>query len=1164
MSEDSRPFTLSRREFLSIISSTAISTILISYLPEEVLSFRYIAPLEPTLNPLLTYPNRDWEKVYRDLYTPDESFVYLCAPNDTHGCLLKANVKNGVVIYADPSFGYGKAIDIYGNKASARWDPRICISGLSYVRRFYSDRRIKGAFVRKGFKKWVENGFPRDSDTGLPLREYFENRGREEFVKVSWDEAFTIVAKALLDIVKNYSGSEGMKRLRRQGYDSAMVDYIEGAGTRTIKFRGGMPYISPMRIGAFYRFANMLALLDAWVRGVKPDEAKGGRGWDNYSWHTDLPPGHPMVCGNKTLDFDLYTAENAKLILLWGKNWISTKMPDGHWLTEAKLKGTKIVTIAPEYQSSSSKADIIVIIRAGTDHALALGLAHVILRDKLYDEIFIKSFTDLPLLVRMDTLKLLRARDVIPNYQPQNLKNYVKVIKPGDSIPPPSLQGEQLIPENLRNEWDDYVVWDLNTKSFKVVSRDHVGSYFKETGLDPSLEGEFEVNTIEGKAVKVRPIFDLIRQYVMDNFDPFTVSEITWAPVEAIEELANLIALNKGKTLFVEGMGPNHFFHSDLKDRGIILLASLTNNIGYFGGTVGSYAGNYRMEILNGILQWVYEDPFNPELDQDKIAKTKAYWKGESAHYYAYDDRPLRIGNKLFTGKTHMPSPTKACLWANSNSILGNCKWSHNVIVNTLPKIEMIVVNDWLWTATCEYADVVFGVDSWVERKFPDIYGSVTNPFLQAWVTTPLSRIFDTRDDMEVLAGIASKLSELTNEKRFKDYWHFVYEKKVEVYIERVLKSGNSTKGYTYEELEKSCKEGIPFFTMMRTSPRITGWEQTNESKPWYTKTGRLEFYREEDEFIEYGENLPVYREPIDSTFYEPNVKVAKPHPALKPKTPSEYNLDLGDFSTEVRQVRNIIKPWEEVKKTNHPLMEKGYTHILITPKYRHACHTTGASTDLEATYFGPFGDFYRHDKRKPWVSEGYIDINPMDAKKLGIEDGDYVWCEADPSDRPFVGWEKKPEDYKVFRWLVRARHYPNIAPGILRAWFHFYTATHGSVEAHEKRPDKLAKSERTGYQAAYRYGSHQSTTRTWLKPTLMTDSLVRKEYYGQLLGKGFALDVHIPVGAPKESFVKVTKAEDGGEEGKGLWSPAASGFRPSNPNDSMKRYLKGEYIEVL
>ena len=41
-------------------------------------------------NPLVTYPDRGWEQVYRDQFEDDESFVFTCAPNDTHNCLLRA------------------------------------------------------------------------------------------------------------------------------------------------------------------------------------------------------------------------------------------------------------------------------------------------------------------------------------------------------------------------------------------------------------------------------------------------------------------------------------------------------------------------------------------------------------------------------------------------------------------------------------------------------------------------------------------------------------------------------------------------------------------------------------------------------------------------------------------------------------------------------------------------------------------------------------------------------------------------------------------------------------------------------------------------------------------------------------------------------------------
>ena len=112
---------------------------------------------------------------------------------------------------------------------------------------------------------------------------------------------------------------------------------------------------------------------------------------------------------------------------------------------------------------------------------------------------------------------------------------------------------------------------------------------------------------------------------------------------------------------------------------------------------------------------------------------------------------------------------------------------------------------------------------------------------------------------------------------------------------------------------------------------------------------------------------------------------------------------------------------------------------------------------------------------------------------------------------------------------------------------FHMSVASYGSVEGHLNNEDGLARNPRTGYQAMYRFGSHQSCTRGWLRPTLMTDSLVRKNTIGPVIGKGFAPDVNCPNGSPRDSFVKFTKAEDGGIEGNEKWRPVRLGFRPPN-----------------
>jgi nitrate reductase alpha subunit len=65
----------------------------------------------------------------------------------------------------------------------------------------------------------------------------------------------------------------------------------------------------------------------------------------------------------------------------------------------------------------------------------------------------------------------------------------------------------------------------------------------------------------------------------------------------------------------------------------------------------------------------------------------------------------------------------------------------------------------------------------------------------------------------------------------------------------------------------------------------------------------------------------------------------------------------------------------------------------------------------------------------------------------------------------------------------------------------------------------------------------------------------------GQTLGKGFAADIHCPVGAPREAFIKITRAEAGGLGGKGLWRPVSLGLRPTYENEAMKAYLKGRFM---
>lgn len=1160
-----KPTITTRRNFLGVTLITATGGAILAATPLSSFSktFSLFEPIDID-NPLAAYPARGWEKTYRDLWNYDDEFTFLCAPNDTHNCLLKAHVKNGAMVRIAPSFGFAKAEDIYGNIASQRWEPRCCQKGLALTRRFYGDRRAKYPMIREGYLKWIQAGMPRETDGRIPLK--FMQRGKEGFVKISWDEAYQYAAVSLDNIARTYNGKAGSDLLTKQGYDPLMVEATQNHGVQTLKFRGGMAALGITRIFGMNRLANSMALLDAKINNVGADKAKGARCWDSYAWHTDLPPGHPMVTGQQTVDFDLACAEHANHIIVWGMNWITTKMPEAHWLTEARMKGAKVTVIACEYSATANKADKLLVVRPGVTPALALGFANVIINEKLYDAEYMKKYTDSPLLIRMDTQKLLKPTDYIPDYKKADVSKYLNVLKEGQKPKKPTDQGEPFVSEKLMNEWGDFVVWDTGKNGPVVLTRDDYGTSMAERNISPALEGRFKVKLADGKEVEVRTVFDVMKEYVVGNFDPSSVSELTWAPQEGIKQIAREIAKNNGKTLFAMGMGPNQFFNNDLKDRAVFFLASLTGNIGKIGGNVGSYAGNYRGAFFTGLGHYITEDPFNIQLDPKLNSTIKKYFSYESAHFFNNGDRILRMGGKSLTGKTHMPTPTKSIFVSNGNSLLANSKGHYDNLINVYPKIEFIGVSEWWWTGSCEYADIVFAVDSWAEFKHPDITMSVTNPFLYVYPRTPFKRIFDTQGDIEVMAGVASAFGKLTGDSRFDDYFKFVREGRTDIYLQRVLDTSQVSKGYNFLELEERAKQGVPAMMMSRTYPKFAGYEQASENKQWYTKSGRLEFYRDEPEFIEAGENIVVYREPIDSTFYEPNVIVGKTHACINPKSPEEYGVDRNNMETDVRQARNVVKPWSDLKHTTHPLtkVDKDYKFIFHTPKFRHGAHTTPVDTDIIAVWFGPFGDMHRRDKRMPFVSELYVDINPLDAKDLGVEDGDYVWIDADPSDRPFRGWQAKKdtEDYELARLQARARYYPGTPRGVTRMWHNAYGATYGSVRGSKEDPTGLAKNAKTNYQALFRRGSHQSCTRAWLKPTLLTDSLVRKNNIGQGIDKGFELDVHGATGNPRESFVRISLAEKGGLDGIGLWEGAQKNIRPTYEDQEFRTYLKGGFVK--
>ncbi len=1140
---------MERREFLrwlGVGAGTAAAT-------ELGLPLKLLAAADPDQNPLAGSVARDWEKIYRDQYGYDRTFDWVCSPNDTHACRVRAFVRNGIVTRLGNTYDYQTYADLDGNHATANWNPRQCAKGYTFHRVLYGPYRLKHPIVRKGWMAWADAGFPELTDE-LRARYMFDARGQDEFVQIAWEDVFALIAKALVKIAERYSGEDGKARLLAQGYQPEMVEAVGGAGTRTVKMRGGMGLLGVIGKYGMYRLNNSLALLDAAIRRVGPKDAKAGRNWSNYTWHGDQAPGHPWVHGLQASDCDFNDLRFSKLIIMDGKNLVENKLTDSHWFIECMERGAKIVVIAPEYGPPSTKADYWIPIRPQTDAALWLGITRLMIEGKWYDEGFVRAFTDFPLLVRTDNLRRLRAHEVFPGYK-------TTLAADGPSMKVQGLTAEQ------HAKLGDYVIWDERARAMRALTRDDVGARMKAKGIEPALEGTWKVKLVDGKEVEVATLWTLYRTHLKD-YDLDTVAEITQAPKDLIRQLAQDIGAMKPVSIH-QGEGINHWFHATEMNRAAYLPLMLTGNIGKPGAGCHTWAGNYKAALFQGSKQtgpgfkgWVAEDPFQPNLDPNapgRDVEAHAYTKDEEPAYWNHGDLALivntpKYGRRNFTGDTHMPTPTKAIIFSNVN-LINNAKWAYGVIKNVNPKVEMIVAIDIQMTASIEYADIALPANSWLEFEGLEMTASCSNPFLQIW-KGGIPPVFDSRDDLMILAGLARALAEVTGDRRFADYFKFALEGRREVYIQRLLDTSTTTAGYRLADI-MAGKYGPRGGALMlfRTYPRIPFWEQVHDSEPFHTDTGRLHAYADVPEAIEYGENFVVHREGPEATPYLPNVIVSS-NPHVRPE---DYGIPLTAEHWDERTIRNVKLPWSQVRGTKNFLWEKGFHFYCLTPKTRHRVHSGWSNVDWHMLYDSNFGDPYRLDKRAPSVGEHQLHMNPKAARDLGINDGDYVYVDANPADRPYLG--ARPDDpfYRVSRCMLRVKYnhaYPYDCVMMKHAPF---IATEKSVKAHETRADGRALSENTGYQANLRYGSQQSVTRNWHMPMHQTDSLFHKAKVFMNFIFGGEADNHAVNTVPKETLVKVTKAEDGGLGGKGVWAPATTGFTPDNESEFMKRYIAGD-----
>lgn len=264
----------------------------------------------------------------------DEKVIWsACTVNCGSRCPLRMHVVDGEIKYVETD---NTGDDNYDGLHQVR----ACLRGRSMRRRVYNPDRLKYPMKRVGA------------------------RGEGKFERISWEEAYDIIATNMQRLIKEY------------GNESIYLNYGTGTlgGTMTRSWPPGNTLVA--------RLMNCCGGYLNHYGDYSSAQIAEGLNYTYGGW----------ADGNSPSDI-----ENSKLVVLFGNNPGETRMSGGgvtYYLEQARQKSNaRMIIIDPRYtDTGAGREDEWIPIRPGTDAALVNGLAYVMITENLVDQAFLDKY----------------------------------------------------------------------------------------------------------------------------------------------------------------------------------------------------------------------------------------------------------------------------------------------------------------------------------------------------------------------------------------------------------------------------------------------------------------------------------------------------------------------------------------------------------------------------------------------------------------------------------------------------------------------------------------------------------------------------------------------------------------------------------------------------
>ncbi|MBT3983474.1 MAG: nitrate reductase subunit alpha [Bacteriovoracaceae bacterium] len=552
------------------------------------------------INDIVSPKTRQWEEFYRNRFQHDKIVRSTHGVNCTGSCSWNVCVKDGIVTWELQATDY----PIF-DKNIPPYEPRGCQRGISFSWYLYSPIRIKYPYFRGALLDIWEEAKAKcanpveawdyiQNDDALRTR-YQRARGKGGFRRANWKQVLEIMAAANIRTIKKY----GPDRVTGFSPIPAMSQISYAAGARFLQLMGGV----------------CLSF---------------------YDWYCDLPPASPETWGEQTDVGESADWYNSKFVAIMGANLNMTRTPDCHFIPEAKINGTKVVVLSPDFSQVAKFADQWVPLHQGQDGAFWMAVNHVILTESHYKnptEYFLdyqKKYSDNPFLVEIENQsgklvpgKFLRA-GLLDKYKGEENGDWKFLMQDesGALKMPMGSMGHRW--QEKQGQWNLLLKDSIDGSDIKPVLtlKDSNDEVLNVDFVEFATEKHFargvpvkHIETAEGKKTYTTVYDLLMAQYGVnrglggDYPDSYDDTEHSYTPAwqerftgidrSTIIQFANdwcrTAKFTEGKCSVIIGAGIDHWYHNNLIYRAAINALIFTGCVGKNGGGLNHYVGQEKL-----------------------------------------------------------------------------------------------------------------------------------------------------------------------------------------------------------------------------------------------------------------------------------------------------------------------------------------------------------------------------------------------------------------------------------------------------------------------------------------------------------------------------------------------------------------------------------------